>query len=216
MRAKRKIKLDEKQYQENLDRAREADKLSLELIDSYEKTKGLTREDTKKLERLEKLTRKIRSEAGGSDEDTSIDNPPNELKPALSRLSQVTTALRKIVEKTPRQVVSATVIQQANVILQLVRITRSLSVAVALPEGSNQLRTPRRSEGQVLGSAQNRICSLGRVVYPAVLETNYRVLEGGVNHPSQPANWRLLNHPSNLFSFLTLLSGIIGDCLCKA
>jgi hypothetical protein len=126
MRAKRKIKLDEKQYQENLDRAREADKLSLELIDSYEKTKALTREDTKKLERLEKLTRKIRSEAGGSDEDTSIDNPPNELKLALSRLGQVTTALRKVVEKTPRQVVSATVIQQANVILQLVRITRDL------------------------------------------------------------------------------------------
>jgi hypothetical protein len=45
MRAKRKIKLDEKQYQENLDRAREADKLSLELIDSYEKTKALTRDE---------------------------------------------------------------------------------------------------------------------------------------------------------------------------
>ena len=126
MRAKRKIKLDEKQYQDNLDRAREADKLSLELIDSYEKSKALTREDTKKLERLEKLTRKIRSEAGGSDEEASIDNPPSELKLALSRLSQVTTALRKVVEKTPRQVVSATVIQQANVILQLVRITRGL------------------------------------------------------------------------------------------
>src|SRR6267143_928223 len=86
MRAKRRIKLEEKQYQENLERAREADKLSIELRNSYEQKKAFTREDTKKLERLEKLTKRIRSEAGGSDEDTSLDNPPNELQLALSRL----------------------------------------------------------------------------------------------------------------------------------
>lgn len=126
MRAKRRIKLEEKLYEENLERAREADKLGTELRNSYEQKKAFTREDTKKLERLEKLTRRIRSEAGGSDEDTSLDNPPNELQLALSRLAQVTESLRKIVEKTPRQVISATVIQQANVVLQLVRIARNL------------------------------------------------------------------------------------------
>jgi membrane-associated HD superfamily phosphohydrolase len=126
MRAKRRIKLEEKQYQENLERAREADKLSIELRDSYEQKKSFTREDTKKLERLEKLTRRIRSEAGGSDEDTSMDNPPNELQLALSKLAQVTDSLRKVVEKTPRQVISATVIQQANVVLQLVKVARNL------------------------------------------------------------------------------------------
>ena len=126
MRAKRRIKLEQKEYQENLARARKADKLSVELRNSYEKTKAFTRDDTKKLERLEKLTKKIRSEAGGSDEDTSLDNPPNELYLALSRLAQVTESLRQVVEKTPRQVISATVIEQANVVLQLVRITRNL------------------------------------------------------------------------------------------
>jgi hypothetical protein len=126
MRAKRRIKLEEKQYQENLGRAREADKLSIELRNSYEQKKVFTREDSKKLERLEKLTRRIRSEAGGSDEDTSLDNPPSELRLALARLAQVTESLRKVVEKTPRQVISATVIEQANVVLQLVRIARNL------------------------------------------------------------------------------------------
>lgn len=126
MRAKRRIKLEQKEYQENLARAREADKLSTELRNSYEKTKAFTRDDTKKLERVEKLTRKIRSEAGGSDEDTSLEDPPKELEPALSRLAQVTESLRRVVEKTPRQVISATVIEQANVVLQLVRITRGL------------------------------------------------------------------------------------------
>jgi hypothetical protein len=126
MKAKRRIKLEQKQYQENLERAREADKLSLEIKNSYDEKKSFTREDTKKLERLEKLTKRIRSEAGGSDEDSSLDNPPNELQLALSRLAQVTESLRKIVEKTPRQVISATVIEQANAVLQLVRITRNL------------------------------------------------------------------------------------------
>src|SRR5882762_11813531 len=126
MKAKRRIKLEQKQYQENLDRAREADKLSVELKNTYTEKKAFTREDTKKLERLEKLTKRIRSEAGGSDEDSSLDNPPNELQLALARLAQVTESLRKVVEKTPRQVISATVIEQANVVLQLVRITRNL------------------------------------------------------------------------------------------
>jgi hypothetical protein len=126
MRAKRRIKLEEKEYRENLDRAREADRLSSELRNSYEQKKSFTREDTKKLERLEKLTRRIRSDAGGSDEDTLLDNPPHELQPALSRLAQVTEALRKVVEKTPRQVISATVIQEANTVLQLVKIARNL------------------------------------------------------------------------------------------
>jgi len=126
LKAKRRIKLEEKEYRENLDRAREADRLSIELRNSYEKNKSFTREDTKKLERLEKLTKKIRSEAGGSDEDDLLDNPPNELQLTLSRLAQMTESLRKIVEKTPRQVISATVIQQANTVLQLVKIARNL------------------------------------------------------------------------------------------
>lgn len=126
MRAKRRIKLEEKEYRDNLDRAREADRLSTELRNSYEQKKSFSREDTKKLERLEKLTKRIRSDAGGSDEDTLLDNPPHEMQPALSRLAQVTEALRKVVEKTPRQVISATVIQQANTVLQLVKIARNL------------------------------------------------------------------------------------------
>jgi predicted nucleic acid-binding Zn-ribbon protein len=126
MRVKRLIKLEEKQYQENLSRAREAAALGSELRNSYEQKKTLTREDAKKLERLEKLTKKIRGEAGGSDEDALLDNPPHELESALGKLADVAGSLSKVVEKTPRQVISAVVIEQANVVLQLVRITRNL------------------------------------------------------------------------------------------
>jgi hypothetical protein len=126
MRKRREIKLAEKEYQENVDRAREAAELGAQLRDAFERNNALGRDDNKKLERLEKLTKRIRSEAGGSDEDATLDNPPHELKPALSRLADVAASLRKIVEKTPRQVVSATVIDQANTVLQLLKLTRGL------------------------------------------------------------------------------------------
>jgi DNA repair ATPase RecN len=126
MRKRREIKLAEKEYRDNLERAREVAELGAALRDSYKAHKSLSHEDTRKLERIEKLAKKIRNEAGGSDEDTSLDDPPRELEPALSRLAEVSGSLRKVVEKTPRQVVSAAVIQQANALLQLLKFCRSL------------------------------------------------------------------------------------------
>ncbi len=126
MRVKQSIKLLEKEYKQNVDRAREVAELGAELRDAAKEGKPFGREETKKLERLEKLTKKIRDEAGGSDEEASLSNPPGKLESALSRLADVADSLRKVVEKTPRQVISAAVIEKANVLLQLTRITRNL------------------------------------------------------------------------------------------
>jgi DNA anti-recombination protein RmuC len=127
MRAKRAIKLAEKEYKDNLNRAREAAQISTQLRDSYKQNRSLTRDDNKRLERLEKLAKRIRSEAGGSSEDASPDEPPRELEATLARLAEVSETLRKSVESTPRQVVSASVIEQANVILELIKFTRNFS-----------------------------------------------------------------------------------------
>lgn len=123
---RREIKLAEKEHKDNVERAREVAALGAQLRDSYKENKSLGHEGTKKLDRLEKLTRKIRSEAGGSDEDALIDNLPRELEPALSRLAEESDSLQKVVEKTPRQVVSAAVIEKANVLLQLLKFCRGL------------------------------------------------------------------------------------------
>src|SRR5258708_1284247 len=103
MRVRRIIRLAEKEYKENVERAREAAELGAQLRDTAKEGHSFGRDETKKLERLEKLTKKIRTEAGGSDEDTSINDPPGELKTALSRLADVSESLYKTVEKTPRQ-----------------------------------------------------------------------------------------------------------------
>jgi len=126
MRAKRQIKLAEKEYKENVERAREVAELGAELNEAAAEGRSFGQKESKKLERLEKLTKKIRTEAGGSDEDDLLGNPPGKLQGALSRLAEVSATLCKTVEKTPRQVISAAVIEQANAVLQLTKLARRL------------------------------------------------------------------------------------------
>ena len=125
MLARRDIETAEKDHQENVDRAREAAQLSTEIRDSFIGSKTLGRTEVKKLERLEKLARKIRSEAGGSGDDVALDPPPREIDSALARLAEISDKLRKGVENTPRQVVSASVIEHTNEVLELIRYVRT-------------------------------------------------------------------------------------------
>lgn len=122
---RQEIKTAEKEHQENIDRAREAAQLSTELRDSFLNNKALVHDDLKKLERLEKITRKIRNQAGGSEGDITLDNSPTGIESALSRLADISDKLKKGVEKTPRQVLSAAVIERANEILELIRFVRA-------------------------------------------------------------------------------------------
>lgn len=126
MRVKQSIKLLEKEYKQNVDRAREAAELGAQLRDALKEGRPFGREEAKKLERLEKLAKKIRDEAGGSDEEDVIKNPPGKLDSALSRLADIADSLFKAVQKTPRQVISAAVIEKANALLQLAKVTKNL------------------------------------------------------------------------------------------
>jgi hypothetical protein len=125
MRARNEIRIAEKERQENLDRAREAAQLGAEIRDGFSKNKMLGSTDMKKLERMEKLARRIRSRAGGSDDDESLDNVPTALEPALTRLAETSEALSKGVEKTPRMVISTTVIERANELLEIIQFIRA-------------------------------------------------------------------------------------------
>lgn len=127
MHVRRAIKLAEKQHRENLDKAREAAKLSAHLKETFVSAKVFVLPDRKKLERIEKLTRRVRSEAGGSDCEMALEQFPKDLEAALTRLTDLSEQMRKEVEKTPRQVVSAAVIERANRLLEVIQYTRSFS-----------------------------------------------------------------------------------------
>jgi hypothetical protein len=133
MRARRALKLAEKEYQQNLGRARDLSVIGEAVNASYKEKTHLSPEDFKKLEKAEKLAKAIRSAAGGSEDDSQIEQPPKDLTCALSMFAEVATSLKKNVEKTPKHVVSATVIDQANVILELARIVRTLSFQTRNP-----------------------------------------------------------------------------------
>ena len=127
MRGKLLLKEEKKQYDENVARAREVSQLGSQVQESFAAKKLFNSDDGKKLERLEKLTRKIRNEAGGSESDAEVKDIPGELEAAVKRLAAVADELYKLVEKTPRHVVSAAVIDQANKLIGLVQRLRNAS-----------------------------------------------------------------------------------------
>lgn len=130
MRAKRAIKEADKEYQENLDRAHNLSSLGLSIVASFKQKHTLDREDIKKLEKLEKLAKGIRNAAGGSDDKVALEKPPRDLAAAMDMLSELSQSLKEKVEKTPKRVISAAVIDEANVLLELVRIVRTLPAKV--------------------------------------------------------------------------------------
>lgn len=127
MRAKRAIRYAEKEYQENIERAHELSDLGSQLSASFKQNEHLTRDDLKKLDRIEKLTKSIRNAAGGSDDDKQSDKHPADLAASVKEMFEVVGSLARRVEKTPRHVISAAVIDEANALLELVRTVRELS-----------------------------------------------------------------------------------------
>lgn len=127
MRAKRMIKLAEKEHQQNLERAREISDVAKALEQNFKSTSTLDREGLKRLDRLEKLTKKIRGEAGGEENEVQIVDTPKNQSAAITQIAEKAEAFSKAVQNTPRQVVSAGVIDSANVLLELIRILRTFT-----------------------------------------------------------------------------------------
>ncbi|HVQ37158.1 MAG TPA: hypothetical protein VMS31_06480 [Pyrinomonadaceae bacterium] len=126
MRARRAIKLAEKEHQQNLDRARDLSVIGEAMNAAFKQKSYLGRDDLKKLEKAEKLAKAIRGAAGGSEDDNHLEQPPKDLTGALCMFAEVAASLKVNVEKTPKHVISTTVIDGANVLLELSRIVRSL------------------------------------------------------------------------------------------
>lgn len=130
MKAKRAIKSAEKDYQENLERARDLSSLGGSIVTSFKQKNALDQEDIKKLEKVEKLAKGIRRAAGGCEDDLEMENPPKDLSTAIEMLSDLSQSLKVKVEKTPKHVISAAVIDEANVLLELIRLVRTLPAKV--------------------------------------------------------------------------------------
>ena len=125
MRAKMRLKSEEKEFKENLARAEEAEKLSADILKTYETAKNLDQEERKNLERLEKLIKRIRKASGGDDNETPLEEKPAKLNDALKLIAEESANLNTAMKKTSRAVVSAAVIEKTNMLLELIKIARS-------------------------------------------------------------------------------------------
>lgn len=127
MRHRSAIRHEEATHKELLERAEEAAQLCAELRTTYARNKSFSREDLKKLERIEKLARKIRSGAGGSEDEEGVENLPPQLDAALEQLETLSEKLNQSVHKTSRLVISAAVIERSNEVIELVRHIRTFA-----------------------------------------------------------------------------------------
>lgn len=127
MRTKMILKEEKKRYEENLGRAREVSELAAQLSASYESRKSFNADDNKRLERLEKLAKRIRNEAGGSDSesDAELKDICSTMMDTVKHLAEMAEELHKMVDKTPRNVISAAVIDQANRVIGVTQHLRS-------------------------------------------------------------------------------------------
>ncbi|HEV2882081.1 MAG TPA: hypothetical protein VGX24_12445 [Pyrinomonadaceae bacterium] len=119
------LKREENDYKEHLSRAKENAQLAVELREAFALRKTFQAADLKKLSRMEKLSRQIRSNAGGEENRDELKEPP-QVEVALERLVKLSAELQKKIESTPRQVVSAAIITRANEVVELVKHIRTL------------------------------------------------------------------------------------------
>jgi hypothetical protein len=128
--AKQRIARQKKDYEELLQRSEEAVKLSDELEKSFSDSNQISAEDQKKLDRLEKLVKKIREELGADDDgeaeivEKDKKDEPLTVISAFRILQSNTTKLFDEIKKSTPYSVSVIAIQTSNSLLKLVKFLR--------------------------------------------------------------------------------------------
>jgi hypothetical protein len=127
--AKQRIEREKKDYEELLQKSEEAVNLSRELEKSFTAGNQLSNDDLKKLDRLEKLVKKIRSELGGDDDKENAESTeePQKLSTVQNALQNLQTTAAKLfteIKKSTRYSVSVVAIQSSNALLKIVKFIR--------------------------------------------------------------------------------------------
>src|SRR5206468_7474499 len=115
MRIKMEIARADEEYKKTLDDADKLSTLSTEVTQAFHGAGKLAGDDLKKLGTIEKLAKRILSQAGGDEVgDRSDDLQSKPLNDALDQLSAAADKVQKCIKEQTRFVVSATVISNAD------------------------------------------------------------------------------------------------------
>ena len=125
---KMQIAQEKKEHDQMLTRGEEALKLSEQLEKAFSQNGRLTEADYARIENIEKLAKKIRSELGGNDDGEKEAEPAQRriLSPAeaVKSLRSMTVSLYDELKKTSRFSISVTAIQSTNALLSITRFLR--------------------------------------------------------------------------------------------
>jgi len=128
MMSRMRVKREKSLHEEHLARARETAELGNFLKSQFEARQSLDREAMKKLERMEKIVKKLRNQSGGDDEmgeNSNAFSRVSNLPTAFTQLAEQSDKLQTAVENTPRLVISTSVIERTNDLLNLIRFIRA-------------------------------------------------------------------------------------------
>jgi hypothetical protein len=131
MRSKWRIKAEEKEYQEIVNKGEEAAKIGDEISRVFLQNRRLTSQDQEKLAQLEKLSKKIRNALGGNNKQNKDETEtptdlvyPTSLDDAVKKLAETTANLHDELKKSTRYSISVRSIEAANYVLDLVGFIR--------------------------------------------------------------------------------------------
>lgn len=121
-----KVRAAEKEYNEILERSRDVLETSQALKAAFEQNNRFASADVEKLQPLEKQIKKIRKSLGGDDdEELSAEAQPSSLADALAKFHEISRSLNEQLKKSTRHQISASSIENANQMLDLVIYLRA-------------------------------------------------------------------------------------------
>jgi ElaB/YqjD/DUF883 family membrane-anchored ribosome-binding protein len=125
MRARMEIARADADYKKTLDDADRLSTLSTEVSRIFHDTGKLAGDDLKKVGAIEKLAKRILSQAGGDEvDDRASDLQSKPLGDAVEQMNAAADKVQKCIKEQTRFVVSATVISSANEIIHLAQHIR--------------------------------------------------------------------------------------------
>lgn len=118
------IKENKKEFERLVERTEEIAKLTDELKTSYDENQSLTSKDKEKLERVQDLVKKVRSELRASSDKDDKKDLPKTVVDALNELQESASNLLVEIKKTTRHSVSLVAIKSSNTVMKIVKFLR--------------------------------------------------------------------------------------------
>jgi hypothetical protein len=120
-----RIAIAEKEHKEMISASSEMNHLARSLLRISQTQCQFTNDDKKKIEKIEKLAKKVRSEQGGGG--NKLEDKPENVYIALERLHKATQIIEEESRKVNRHSISLVLIEQVNEVLGLTKEIKKMN-----------------------------------------------------------------------------------------